>query len=85
MALNPADKDILTRAIKEFDASLTRVAAEKDLQKGICDRVKDTTGILPKTTRALAKMFYAQNKAEKEAEFGEVMTLYEENIETGEG
>ena len=77
MSLNNADKDILNRAIQEFNGSLTRAAAERDLQKGICDRVKDCTGIEPKQTRALAKLFYNQDKEEKEAEFDDIIGLYE--------
>jgi len=79
--MNNADKDILSRAIKEFDASLTRQAAERDLQKEICQKVKDTTGIEPKVTRKLAKLYFAQNREETESEFDEVIGLYDSCIE----
>jgi len=77
-----ADKDILSRAIKEFDASLTRQAAERDLQKDICSRVKDTTGIEPKITRMLAKLYHNQNRQEKENEFDEIISLYDSVVGT---
>jgi len=72
-----ADKDIFNRALREISDSLTRQAAEKDLQKEILEKVKDTVGIEPKMTRRVAKLFYDQNKDEKEAENDEVFTLYE--------
>jgi len=78
VSLSNADKDILGRALKEFEGSMTRCEAERDLQKGICDRVKDTTGIMPKQTRLLAKLYFKQNKVETEAEFDEVLGLYEQ-------
>lgn len=77
MALTDADKDILKRAIQEFEGSLTRAAAERDLQKEIAERVKETTGIAPKTTRMIAKLHFNQDKEEKETEFDEIVSLYE--------
>jgi len=78
MSLSNADKDILNRALQEFNGSLTRAEAERDLQKGICDRVAGTTSIEPKQLRMLAKLYYKQNKEETESEFDDVMGLYEQ-------
>jgi len=77
MALCNADKDIIGRALQEFNASLTRVAAEKDLQKGICDRVKDATGMKPARLRKLAKIYFEQNKEEVEAEINDLLDDYD--------
>jgi len=79
--MNNADKDILSRAVKELDASMTRQAAERDLQKEICNRVKDTTAIEPKVTRKLARLYFAQNREETESEFDEIIGLYDSCIE----
>jgi len=81
MALSNADKDIISRAIKEFDASLTRQAAERELQKGICEKLKDTCELDPKVTRKLAKLYYAQNRQEVETEFDDVIGIYDSCIE----
>ncbi|MDX8383182.1 MAG: hypothetical protein R8M45_03805 [Ghiorsea sp.] len=76
-SLSNADKDILGRAVKELNGSMTRVAAERDLQKEILAKVKDTTLIDPKQVKSIAKMYYDQSKAEKETEFDDVICLYE--------
>ena len=74
---NPADKDIFARAIKEMSDSLTREAAEKDLRKGIMEKVKDTTGITPAMTRTIAKLHFTQTKDELEQKNDDILTLYE--------
>ncbi|RMG25954.1 MAG: hypothetical protein D6732_21765 [Methanobacteriota archaeon] len=75
--LSDANKSILKRALDEFDASLTRIEAERDHQKAICQRVKDTTGIEPKVFRKAAKIYHKQNRPEVETEFDEVIAVYE--------
>lgn len=74
---NPAYRDIIARAIQEMNASKTRIQGERDLHKGIRDRVKDTTGLNPKVFNQLAALYYQQNKDKKEEEFTEVMDAYD--------
>jgi len=80
MTLNEKEKTILRKALEEFNGSLTRQDAERELQKDICQRIKTEIGLKPSQTRKLAKMYFKQNKSEIEAEMDEILTAYEEVI-----
>jgi len=66
--------------MRDISDSLTRAAAERDLQKEIYSKLKDTIGIEPKLARKVAKLYYNQNKDEVENETDEVFTLYETSL-----
>jgi len=72
-----ADKSIMKRALDELNGSMTRVAAERDLQKEIKNKIKETIGVEPKVTTKLAKIFYDQNLQEVEDNANEVFSLYD--------
>ncbi|URC15267.1 double-stranded DNA-binding protein [Paraglaciecola Antarctic GD virus 1] len=76
-ALSPAQIEELKGNIKESAGSLTRIAAERDLQKEIRESVKDDFEILPKTYNALVKAFYEQNLKEVAESTEELVDFYE--------
>lgn len=56
--LTSAEKDRLKGVIKELNDSMTRVTAEKDLQKEIVTDAAEKLGIDKKLIRRLGKTFY---------------------------
>jgi len=54
MLTNPKDKEKLTNAIKEMSNSMTRIDAEKDLQKDIIEKAADDTGVDKKYIKKLS-------------------------------
>lgn len=67
---NPADQNKIKNAVREMEDSMTRIAAEKDLQKEIINRINEETGYAKPALRKLATMKYklTRNKVESEAE-----------------
>lgn len=59
--LSPEDRKVLRRAIKEINDSMTRAAAEKDLQKEVIDNAFDQIGVDKKLIRAMAKIYFKAN------------------------
>lgn len=52
------DKKKIKKAVQEMNDSFTRVAAERDLQKSILEKVSEEVGMDKKLLRRLAKTFY---------------------------
>jgi hypothetical protein len=61
----------------ELTASMTRIAAERDLMKEIYKDLKDTYEVPPKTARKLAKTYYKRNLEEVRAENDDLVETYE--------
>jgi len=78
MMLSDNDKIIIKDAITEMVDSMTRVAAERDLQKQLSQQVKENTTVTPKVFRKMARVAYAANFAEEQAVNEEFEELYTE-------
>jgi hypothetical protein len=72
------EKNIIKDAIKEMVDSMTRTAAERDLQKELVKNVKDTTTVTPKVFRKMARVAFAANFSEEVAVNEEFEQLYTE-------
>lgn len=67
-SLTKEEKVKLRNTILELDSSLTRVAAERDLQKTAIEKISDELGLDKKLVRKLGKThFKATFKEEQEA------------------
>ena len=64
--------------LKDFSTSLTRVEAERDLQKNLKGDVTEEFDISKKVFTKLAKVYHKQNFADEEASHQEFENLYEE-------
>lgn len=71
------DKEKVKNAVIEFSNSLMRQESERDLQKNICERIKDEVGVEPKYLKQLAKVYHKQNFTEVKSQTDEFETLYE--------
>lgn len=78
MTLTENDKIIVKDAITEMVDSMTRVAAERDLQKQLSQQVKENTTVAPKVFRKMARVAFAANFAEEQAVHEEFEVLYTE-------
>lgn len=76
--MNSVDKQKLASVIKELSDSMTRVDAEKDLQRDIIQVTFENEGFDKKKLRKLATMYHKQNAVEVRTEADEVFELYEE-------
>lgn len=77
-SLTSTDKEKVKGAVKELSDSHTRIDSEKELQKEICEKIEDETGLSPKLLKRLAKVYYKStfNKVEEEnREFEEFYTI----------
>ena len=72
------EKIIVKDAIKEMVDSMTRVAAERDLQKEMSKQVKENTTVTPKVFRKMARVAFAANFSEEVAVNEEFEQLYTE-------
>lgn len=72
------EKKVIQGAISEMIDSMTRQAAEKDLQKEIVSKIKEETTVSPKIFRKLAKVAFAANFAEEVAVHSEFEEIYQE-------
>lgn len=59
--LSPDERKKLKGAIIELDASITRIEAERDLQKTIINDLSEELGLDKKLIRKLAKTYHAAN------------------------
>jgi hypothetical protein len=75
---NPNDRAKLAKYIKEIDNSLTRIDAEKDLIKDICDLAKDELEIKPVTLRKVARIYHKNALVEEKLASEEIFDLYEQ-------
>ena len=78
MISSPADKDKLLNGVKELSNSMTRVDAEKDLQKDIVSGLADELGIKKQYISKIATVYHKQTFSQLQAEHEELETLYEE-------
>ena len=76
--MTPDEKKIVQGALGEMTDSMTRVAAERDLQKDIVGKIKDETTITPKVFRKMAKVAFAANFSEEVALHEEFEEVYQE-------
>jgi viroplasmin and RNaseH domain-containing protein len=74
---DPQTKQTLLNALKEMSNSMTRVDAEKDLQKEIIEEVSDKTEVPKKYISKLARIYHKQNISEVKTENDDLETLYE--------
>jgi hypothetical protein len=77
MNLTPNDKLKLEAALKDMSTSMTRVAAERDLQKNVINDICDELDLNKKVFRKLAKVYHKQNFADEVATHQEFESLYE--------
>lgn len=77
-SLSQTDKDKLKGVIKELNDSMTRVAAEKDLQKEAITKVCDELGLDKKLIRRMAKTYFKANfndEVEENSKFEDFYTV----------
>lgn len=60
-SLNDMERKKLKKAIMEANDSMTRVSAERDLQKEIINTLHDELGVDKKLIRRLAKAYFKAN------------------------
>jgi hypothetical protein len=77
MNLAPNDKLKLVAALKDFSTSLTRVEAERDLQKTVRNDICEDLQLNKKVFTKLAKTYHKQNFADEVATHEEFEQLYE--------
>ncbi len=63
--LTTQNKDKLRKSITEISDSLTRIAAERDLQKEIIKKVSEELTIDKKIIRRMAKVYFNANFAQE--------------------
>ena len=78
--MNTEEKAIVRGAITEMVDSMTRQAAERDLQKEIVAKVKEETTVSPKVFRKMARVAFNANFVEEVATHEEFESLYEEIV-----
>jgi len=77
--MSPSDKtQKLKENVQEMVNSFYRVKAEQELQKGICDNVKEHLEMLPITFKKLAKLAYNDNANKINTDITELLDLAEE-------
>jgi len=77
MNLTPQDKKKLESALKDMSTSLTRVEAERDLQKNLIKDICEELDLNKRVFRKLAKVYHKQNFADEVATHQEFESLYE--------
>jgi hypothetical protein len=77
MNITPQDKKKLEDALKEMSTSMTRVEAERDLQKNLIGDICEELDLNKKVFRKLAKVYHKQNFADEVATHQEFESLYE--------
>lgn len=60
-SLNDMERKKLKKAIMEMNDSMTRVSAERDLQKEIVNNLNDELGVDKKLIRRLSKAYFKAN------------------------
>lgn len=64
-SLNDMERKKLKKAIMEMNDSMTRVAAERDLQKETINTLYDELGVDKKLVRRMAKAYFKANFGEE--------------------
>ena len=75
--LNPEELKAFKNAITEITNSMTRIDAENELIKDICDVQKQKYGVQPAITKKVATMVHKQNLQEESDKFEAIITLTE--------
>lgn len=90
--ITDADRKVIQSALREMSDSMTRVSAEKDLQKDIAAKIAEDLGVPKAQFNKLAKIYHASNLMEEAArneefmEFAEaVMAPFERQIASNSG
>ena len=78
MNLTPNDRLKLEGALKDMSASISRVEAERDLQKNVIGDICEELDLNKKVFRKLAKVYHKQNFDQEVATHQEFEQLYEE-------
>lgn len=60
-SLNDMERKKLKKAIMELNDSMTRVSAERDLQKEVINTLHDELGVDKKLIRRMAKAYFKAN------------------------
>jgi hypothetical protein len=79
--LSPEDKKTLRKAILELNDSMTRVGAERDLQKEIITETFDKIGVDKKMIRKIARVYYKANFNEEVESANDFEEFYQEVIQ----
>ena len=77
MNLTPNDKLKLEGALKDMSTSMTRVEAERDLQKNVIGDICEELNLNKKVFRKLAKVYHKQNFDDEVNTHHEFEKLYE--------
>ena len=78
--MNPEEKKVIRGAMTEMLDSMTRTAAERDLQKEIVSKVKEETTVSPKVFRKMTRVAFKANYSEEVQTHEEFELLYEEIV-----
>lgn len=76
MNLTPNELLKLESALKDMSTSMTRVQAERDLQKNVIGDICEELNLNKKVFRKLAKTYHKQNFADEVASHQEFEQLY---------
>ena len=71
------DRKAIQSALREMSDSMTRVSAEKDLQKDIAAKIHEDLGVPKAQFNKLAKIYHASNLMEEAAKNEEFMQFAE--------
>lgn len=74
------DKKTIADCIREIDASMTRVDAEKDFIKEAIIDLHDKVGVPKKYIAKMARIYHKQNLAEVTTEISDLEELYNQVI-----
>ena len=74
--LTPNDKVKLEGALKDMSVSMTRVAAERDLQKNVINDICEELQLNKKVFRKLAKVYHKQNFDDEVGTHNDFENLY---------
>lgn len=77
MNLSHDDRQKLEAALKDISASMSRQAAERDLQKNVLGDISEELQLNKKVLRKLAKVYHKQNFEDEVATHEEFEKLYE--------
>jgi DNA-directed RNA polymerase subunit N (RpoN/RPB10) len=80
-SLTDEEKKKLRGAIMELNNSMTRVAAERDLQKQTIDEIFDQLGVEKKMVRRMSKVYFKSNIREELEENENFEKYYRDVIE----
>lgn len=76
-SLTEQQKVELRNAIREMNDSMTRTAAERDLQKEILTKVSEKNGINKKIIRRMAKAYFKANYSEEQEDNRQFEEFYD--------